>query len=305
MLGEGRTMNLLSAVFLMLLSGSLIAAETIGVDIDRMTPGQIANLDVYVVMRHITKGAEPGKKFDADAFTTILIKKHLAMLLYPVNMAVFDNPDKDPKFKDQIRELQKRMGVMPTGVLLQGQFDALTKTAKIIDEPPVYPPAGLTIIGLPGLVVAKGTWVMEGDAFPVNYNEITCTQSTQVCTEVSVNVVQPNQLANDSDYNLIVWTTDFKVASWDSKEVSAINETQCRRERLTINTSSKQAFHISTDKSLEGCKLLTGETLPLLGKPRLSTLGDGFQEPKKIYEARKKQAQRLLYEPATKALGKF
>src|SRR5205814_3190332 len=115
---------------------------------------------------------------------------------------------------------------------------------------------------------------MEGDAFPVNYNEITCVQSTQNCTEITVNIVQPEQINSDSDFNIVLWTTDFRIVSWDAKEVSAVNETRCRRERLTINTSNKQAFFITTDKDSEGCTLPTGEKLPLLGKPRISTLGD-------------------------------
>jgi hypothetical protein len=35
-----------------------------------------------------------------------------------------------------------------------------------------------------------------------------------------------------------------------------------------------------------------------MGKPRASRLSDGFKEPKKFYEARNKQAQKLIYEPA-------
>ena len=146
---------------------------------------------------------------------------------------------------------------------------------------------------------------MDDDAFPVNYSEVTCIQASQTCTDISISVIQPNQINSDPDFNLGLSTTEYKVVTWGDNEVTATRDTVCRRERLTINTSNKQAFHITTDKSSEPCILPTGEKLPLLGKPQISALGDGFNEPKKFYDQRQRNAQKLVYEPATRMFGKF
>src|SRR5436190_12145770 len=107
---------------------------------------------------------------------------------------------------------------------------------------------------------------MDDDASPVNYSQITCVQASQTCTDISVSVIQPDQIGSDHDFNLSLSTAEYKVVSWADNEVSAIRDTVCRRERLTINTSNKQAFQITTDKSSEPCTLPTGEKLPLLRK---------------------------------------
>ena len=52
---------------------------------------------------------------------TALIKRPMANLLYPVDMASLAPPDKDPKFHDLIAVLQQQMGDLPTGVLTTDQ----------------------------------------------------------------------------------------------------------------------------------------------------------------------------------------
>ena len=153
-------------------------------------------------------------------------------------------------------------------------------------------------------IEAKGTWVMDDDAFPVNYSEITCTKTSRKCTELGVNVGQPNNPApSDDDFNLSLFSTEYSVLSWDANEVTAEIATACRRTKLTINTSTKQAFLVITDNSSEGCKLPWGTQLPQLGKPRVATLGDGFLEPKKFYDARSREAGRLVYGQFAKEIG--
>jgi hypothetical protein len=48
-----------------------------------------------------------------DEQTTALIKRHMANLLYPVDMSSFARPETDAKFREQIIALQKQMGVCP------------------------------------------------------------------------------------------------------------------------------------------------------------------------------------------------
>ena len=56
-------------------------------------------------------------KHPTDEQITAIIKRHMANLLYPVDLASFAGPDKDAKFHSQIVELQKEMDVPTTGVL--------------------------------------------------------------------------------------------------------------------------------------------------------------------------------------------
>ena len=46
----------------------------------------------------------------ADEQTTALIKRHMANLLYPVDMGSFARPETDTKFREQIIALQKADG---------------------------------------------------------------------------------------------------------------------------------------------------------------------------------------------------
>ena len=68
-------------------------------------------------------------KHPTDEQITAIIKRHMANLLYPVDLASFAGPDKDAKFRSQIVELQKEMGVPTTGVLTSAQFYRLAQAA--------------------------------------------------------------------------------------------------------------------------------------------------------------------------------
>jgi hypothetical protein len=74
-------------------------------------------------------------KHPTDEQIMAIIKRHMANLLYPVDLASFAGPDKDAKFRSQIVELQKEMGVPMTGVLTSAQFYRLAQAAANIDSP--------------------------------------------------------------------------------------------------------------------------------------------------------------------------
>ena len=266
-------------------------------DVEKMTPEQQGKIDVYEVYR-VAIGSQATQSLNLDEVLTKLIKRNMAMLLYPVDMSVFSIPEKDVKFKEHIKQLQKRMDAPQTGLLLKEQFDVLSNAASTLMERKVFPPPGMLISGsIAGQIIAQGTWVMDDDAFPVNYSKIRCEKSEQVCTEVGLSVAMPHQFFSDDDFNVMLdEATKYKVVTWESDEVTAVAESLCRKTRLTINTTTKQASLVTTDNSKDGCTLPTGGNIPNLGKPRVATLGDGFKEPKKKYDARNKQAQKLLYQ---------
>ena len=74
-----------------------------------------------------------------DEQTTALIKRHMATLLYPVDMGSFARPEKDAKFREQVIALQKQMGAPATGALTIDQFTRLAEAARDIDNRPIGP----------------------------------------------------------------------------------------------------------------------------------------------------------------------
>jgi hypothetical protein len=69
-----------------------------------------------------------------DEEITALIKRHMANLLYPVDMTSFVRPENDEKFRQQIIMLQKQMGKPATGTLTSDQFGRLAEAARDIDD---------------------------------------------------------------------------------------------------------------------------------------------------------------------------
>ena len=72
-----------------------------------------------------------------DQQTTALIKRHMANLLYPVDMGSFARPEMDAKFREQIIALQKQMAVPATGTLTLDEFGRLAEAARDIDDRPI------------------------------------------------------------------------------------------------------------------------------------------------------------------------
>src|SRR6516162_10159025 len=64
-----------------------------------------------------------------DEQTTVLIKRHMANLLYPVDMGSFARPETDAKFHDQVIALQKQMEAPATGILTLDEFSRLVEAA--------------------------------------------------------------------------------------------------------------------------------------------------------------------------------
>ena len=69
-----------------------------------------------------------------DEQTTDLIKRHMANLLYPVDMSSLARPETDAKFREQVIALQKQMGVPTTGTLTLDEFGRLAEAARDIDD---------------------------------------------------------------------------------------------------------------------------------------------------------------------------
>jgi hypothetical protein len=69
-----------------------------------------------------------------DEQTTALIKRHMANLLYPVDMSSLARPETDAKFREPVIALQKQMGLPATGTLTLDEFGRLAEAARDIDD---------------------------------------------------------------------------------------------------------------------------------------------------------------------------
>jgi hypothetical protein len=72
-----------------------------------------------------------------DEQTTALIKRHMANLLYPIDMSTLARPETDAKFREQVIAAQKQMGVPATGSLTRDEFGRLAEAARDMDDHPI------------------------------------------------------------------------------------------------------------------------------------------------------------------------
>src|SRR5262245_42668397 len=76
-----------------------------------------AQRNVYDVFREFREVLIPSAGASIDETVTARIKRHMADLLYPVDMSSFVRPEMDAKFRELIIGLQKQMGEPATGIL--------------------------------------------------------------------------------------------------------------------------------------------------------------------------------------------
>ncbi len=240
--------------------------------------------NIYDAFRQWLK---PPAGASVDEQVTAIIKRHMANLLYPVDMSSFRTPEKDSNFRDLIKLLQKQMGVPDTGILTSDQFDRLAEASRDIDA---------SAIGLSGKIVfmtedgktvsAVGTGVMDDIAHPVNVTRILCLRTDSTCEMSS------------AEFDLKVRMLHFgspvyyDVKTWAPGRVTAIREHPCGTASMTIDVKTKAVTITSVPhKDLSFC---TTEA------PSIWTLADGFGVGWNIARDKRNKALALVYEPSKK-----
>lgn len=260
-------------------------------DPEMRTAEQKGGMDIYQVNREMFHQANPA--MNAEGFTTALIKKHMAMLMYPVDLGVLQPPTQDAKFQAQIQLFQTKLGVPATGVLTWSQFEILQQAATTATERKVLPPSALLVhregAGSGEMLRAQGTWLGEGESLPLNYTEIVCRQADQACLETGIEVGVPAHTEAEHDYRLSLTTRSYRVTAWNETEVLAEGEDRCRPFRLSINTQTKQAIRSSAAGTGTGCTAT--------GTPATARLSAGSHEANRYFAARRANALKLSYEP--------
>jgi hypothetical protein len=239
--------------------------------------------NVYDVLREVLK---PSAGVSVDEQVTARIKRHMANLLYPVDMSSFVRPERDAKFRELVFGLQKQMGEPPTGILTSGQFDRLAEAARDIDDRGVGLSPGKIVYRSDdgNLVAAVGTGAMDAIANPVNITRITCLRADGTCEMSSAEL--------DLKYGMLSFGSPaiYEIKTWRPSRVTAIREHPCGTASMTIDIDTKAATIASVPHA----------DLPFCSKepPSIWTLVDGFPVAWKIHQDRVNKARALVYEPA-------
>ena len=228
-----------------------------------------------------------------DEQLTALIKRHMANLLYPVDLTSFVRPEKDEKFRQQIIVLQKQMGEPATGTLTVDEFSRLADAARDIDDRVVgtgFP----KIVDRPKdgeLVWAVGTGTTDDLAdplaHPINISRILCMRVSGTC-ELSTAEFSPE----DSQ---LYFATPFQysITTWEPNRVTATTEGPCGTALMSIDIKNKSVVISSVPHSdLSFCPKVKPSTWRLAD--------DAFPIIWKVHQDRVNKARSLLYEPETR-----
>jgi hypothetical protein len=222
----------------------------------------------------------------AEQELTARIKRHMANLLYPVDMSSFLRPEQDIKFRELIMVLQKQMGSPSTGLLTYGQFGRLMEAAIDIDDRGINPGPGKIVTRSSDgtFVSAVGTGAMDGIANPVNVTRIFCLRAGSTCEMSSAEL--------DMKYGMLSFASPvvYGVTTWRPSRVTAIREHPCGTASMMIDVDAKAVTITSAPHAdLSFCSKEPAN---------IWTLVDGFSVAWKIHQEKVNKARVLVYEPA-------
>jgi hypothetical protein len=236
------------------------------------------------------------------------IKRHMANLLYPVDMSSLAPPDKDPKFHDLIAVLQQQMGDPPTGVLTTDQFGRLAQASHNID---------LELIALSfskkhvhmydtgmfangnAFLNAEGTGSWDNmnprDDRPLNAVRIVCYEARALCERHTAHLSFDDQVRvlslnlHDGD--------EYQITSWSSSQVTAESQAPCFTDLMTVDIKPEQVTTVRVPQPYRSsCSGFQPPDRQMTWK-----LVDGFEVAEKFRQEKMNKARKLVY-PAARAL---
>jgi hypothetical protein len=243
--------------------------------------------NVYDVFRQTEQNSDSAI---VDEQLTARIKRHMANLLYPVDMASFVRPEKDVKFREQIITLQRQMGVPATGTLTFDQFVRLVDAARDIDDRAVgtYPGKFVFRSDDGEWVTAVGTGTNDDRddplAYPINISRIMCLRASGMC-ELSTAEFSPEE-----SQLFFSAPVDYSITTWEPTRVTATREHPCGTALMSVDIKAKSVTISSVPHSdLSFC--------PKGLKPTTWRLADdGFPLIWKFHQDKVNKARALVYE---------
>jgi hypothetical protein len=220
------------------------------------------------------------RQFTVDEETTAAIKRRMATLLYPVDMSSFVGPEKDGKFGDLIKALQKQMGAPATGVLTFDQFNRLAEASHDIDDPGVWLGGKKNFYSDGAGISVTGT--MDGYLDPLNMARIFCWKPHNTCDFTIASFDEKGNLLHRDV------TDTYEIKTWTQDRVTTIKERPCGTITMTVDVKA-EALNIVRTPRTPGC---------FGSGPNVWTLVDGFNVAWKLHLDRIGKARALIYEPA-------
>lgn len=193
--------------------------------------------NVYEWFRQLPK-ASPDVRPVTPEETTALIKRHMAYLLYPVDVASLAPPDKDPKFHDLIAVLQQQMGDPPTGDMTIEEFNRLSEASHNIDGDLIALPLAMVSSIDVNTVFAQGTgsWdnIDRSIDRPINIVHIDCFKDKGMCQEYTA------WFNLDGPVLYLGLIDEYQITSWSSSRVTAESHAPCFTDLMTIDIKPQQ-----------------------------------------------------------------
>jgi hypothetical protein len=244
--------------------------------------------NVYDDFRGRWKPSSPEATVDEEVTATI--KRHMANLLYPVDMSSFKGPDNDTKFRDLIKVLQQQMGAPPTGVLTVEQFYRLAEASRYLDGEFIgFQPSKIVWMSENSMVGASGTGAMNGTE-PLNVVRILCLKERGTC-EMYNATFRP-----ESRFLLLDLPTEYQIDVWTPSRVTARDVRACSTALMTIDIKGEQVVIVTLpepDSSLCAGASSSPETWKLI---------DGFPVVEKLNQDKMNEARVLVYPPGKRLL---
>jgi hypothetical protein len=222
-----------------------------------------------------------------DEQTTALIKRHMANLLYPIDMSTLARPETDAKFREQVIAAQKQMGVPATGSLTRDEFGRLAEAARDMDDHPIGTTMKKTVVKDGDFVSATGTGgtddIANPLAPPINISRIFCQRISGTC-ELNIAAFNPEDAHL---YFYIPW--QYNITTWEPTRVTAVNEMRCATSSMTLDIQTQSVTISSVPHSdLPSCANQGPTTWRLLD--------DGFSVSWKLHQDKVNKARALVYE---------
>jgi hypothetical protein len=231
---------------------------------------------------------KPTGESSVDEQVTAIIKRHMANLLYPVDLSSFHTPDNDRNFKDLIKILQKQMGVPDTGTLTSDQLSRLLEASRDIDASPILTPGKIVSMDGNQLLLAVGTGAMDDIANPINKVRIVCIKSENTCNMAEATFDLKNRLLDFYD------VASYAIQTWTPNRVTAVREHPCGTAMMSIDVSAKTvAIVVSPHNDLKVCSEKPYGTWSLV---------DGFPVGWNLAGDKQRKALELVYAPSRKLI---
>jgi hypothetical protein len=248
--------------------------------------------NVYDVFRQFEQA---GDSAAIDKQVTALIKRHMANLLYPVDMGSFERPEKDEKFLGLIKILQKQMGVPTTGTLTFDEFNRLEGAASDLDSRFIgaelnknfYRSSDGEFVSASG--VGAKTDKTDPLALPINITRIVCQRRVGTC-ELNTAEFSPeeSQLHFPTPF-------EYSITTWEPARITALLENPCATEVMSIDIKTEAV----------GISSVPHGDLPFCAKQgptNWTLLDDAFPVLFKIHQDKLNAARSLAYEPRQEIL---